>query len=128
MEGFPFLITTGIRCGRCKYLEVQVNFEDVFVYFSQEEWGLLDDTQRLLYHDVMLENFALMASLGYTSMSCEVAPLELGSKHWVSAWTHMTPARTRETRSGCGPGFSQLHLDNVGPRRYKSYGKNRTVE
>nr|KAF6408726.1 zinc finger protein 772 [Molossus molossus] len=107
MEGFPFLITTGIRCGRCKYLEVQVNFEDVFVYFSQEEWGLLDDTQRLLYRDVMLENFALMASLGYTSMSCEVDPLELGSKHWVSAWTHMTPARTRETQSGCGPGSWQ---------------------
>ncbi|XP_051696895.1 zinc finger protein 560 isoform X1 [Oryctolagus cuniculus] len=42
-----------------------MTFEDVAVYFSWDEWDLLDEGQKLLYCDVMLENLALMTSLGY---------------------------------------------------------------
>ena len=41
-----------------------VTLEDMAVYFSQEEWRILDETQRHLYCYVMLETFALVASLG----------------------------------------------------------------
>ncbi|KAJ8791417.1 hypothetical protein J1605_004222 [Eschrichtius robustus] len=54
-----------------------ITFEDATVYFSWEEWALLDETQKLLYCDVMLENFALMASVGYWhEVEDEEAPSE----------------------------------------------------
>ncbi|XP_015421184.1 PREDICTED: zinc finger protein 211 [Myotis davidii] len=44
--------------------EVGVTFEDIALYFSREEWSLLDEGQRQLYLNVMLENFELLSSLG----------------------------------------------------------------
>ncbi|XP_031790594.1 zinc finger protein 749 isoform X1 [Piliocolobus tephrosceles] len=41
-----------------------VVFEDVAIYFSREEWGILNDAQRHLHSNVLLENVALLSSVG----------------------------------------------------------------
>ncbi|KAM6472049.1 neurotrophin receptor-interacting factor homolog isoform 2-T2 [Liasis olivaceus] len=41
-----------------------VSFEEVAVYFTEEEWALLNSRQRLLHKEIMLENFQNVAALG----------------------------------------------------------------
>ncbi|XP_058133290.1 zinc finger protein 705A-like isoform X8 [Dasypus novemcinctus] len=60
-----------------------VSFKDVTIDFTEEEWILLDTSQRKLFRDVMVENINHLVSVGYQFCKSDVlSPLDQGEEVW----------------------------------------------
>ncbi|XP_047551285.1 zinc finger protein 862 isoform X2 [Lutra lutra] len=83
--------------------EVPVVFEDVAVYFTREEWGMLVKRQKELYRDVMRMNYELLASLGPAATKPNlISKLEHRAPPWIK------DPNGPKWGKGCPPGKKKM--------------------
>ncbi|XP_036126042.1 zinc finger protein 883-like [Molossus molossus] len=91
--------------GRRVPAQTSLTFQDVYVYFTPEEWNLLNDNQRSLYYCVTLENFLMVCSTGLKICRHHVImqPESLRQSS-VPDKIGLGPAKTKMIQGSSGPG------------------------
>ncbi|KAM8972623.1 uncharacterized protein RCH25_018373 [Pelodytes ibericus] len=67
-----------------KPLQASLEFEDIAIYFSEDEWGCLKGPQKKLYRQVMLDNYQNVHFLGHLKKKPKlISNIERGKDPWV---------------------------------------------
>ncbi|XP_053553164.1 zinc finger protein 707-like [Bombina bombina] len=70
--------------------EKRPEFDEIAIYFSKEEWESLEEEQKALYKDVIMDNFRTLQSLG--TINCKppvVMKIEQGEEPYVTGYQHV---------------------------------------
>ncbi|KAB1270801.1 Zinc finger protein 717 [Camelus dromedarius] len=92
-----------------------VSFEDLSPTFTWEEWQDLDDTQRTLYRDVMLETCSSLVSLGVHIMGdlTETSQENHGRPLWQIVITSNKTSTKRTSDLGRAFNLSSTHISGL---------------
>ncbi|XP_048345143.1 zinc finger protein 154-like isoform X2 [Sphaerodactylus townsendi] len=82
MSGFPWLEEESSSSTSARRRST-ISFEEVAVFFKDEEWTLLDPCQRNLFWEVMEENYEMVASLGKDISQKVLQTLDRSTLHIV---------------------------------------------
>ncbi|OCT89495.1 zinc finger protein 789 [Xenopus laevis] len=91
-----------------------ITFDDIAIYFSEEEWKSLEDRQKALYKDVMIENYQTLRLLGFLDFKPEIITvIEEGQEPYIKK--NQRSIKTVDTIKNCDPGMSKNRGETQSP-------------
>ncbi|XP_075071616.1 zinc finger protein 92 homolog [Mixophyes fleayi] len=98
--------------------KTHIDFDDVAVYFSKKEWGCLLDEEKLVYKHVMMENYLMLISLGFSNITPNlISKIQRGEEPPVSD-DQQTERQDKSTRKNMPDSCLNILVPGQHTRKY----------